>query len=1486
MNSELIKRAIRFINENKRRKFWFRLGSVLAAVVVFVTTYALILPAITESNKTICGIEEHTHMYDCYDHSIVGQTKKMVCSESLPEIHEHSDSCYSEDGKLVCGFSDFIFHEHTDLCYGEDGELVCTLEEHKKHTHTEKCYETKTVLVCQIDEMRESTGEAEDSEEKTTHAHTAECYETQEILVCDELCETHTHSDACYDGENLICGKTEISEHQHTEECFEMTGGEEKNTLICTKPEHTHSEDCYAKNSDETEPDTAVDETSKDEQSEDKKGDYSEEFTYEDSEISMNLTVEGDEELPDGVEIKVTDLPKKSDEYKAYSEYAKENGEGDSDRLITKSVTLEKDGETLDISNYALTAEVVVKDEVIEPIKEQLETLSEAAPEALIGVEITPLEESDGEVSKGEGIVLTTDDTARPVTLSLDNGVMAISAKATANPNYSVQYYANLQTFASSGDLAIVVIDTSGQNLPKNNSKINAKNIYLKNTGATTTQNRGQQSPIYKVATTNTLTKVYTDENYEYITAPNPSYVNKLVDNSGYKLSAIWVLKDGKSPTSTNQSDWDVYGTDIHFTNRSEIAAGDIIYIEEDTVIRFIYDCATTSFTTPATFYDYNIADSYMNGYIYTEKRGINGQNNYSTSRDGKTTYTSGTTQTNTNVFAFGNSNAGTTMGGYTFQGGTLNAYNHTNSNIDSNSKGCTFSIAESLKDGKIVYNEALIVPKLFNDGSAEGKKVYSDSSITFEKIGDTYTISSVTVNDSGTKRTLGDLQKFNHPSPSSGTYHSHITTNNFWPMDNVSEKYDPLFGDVSNTVYYWNRSANKKADLPVSDDGRAHNSYFGMQCAVTFTLNGDYTGPLEYLFYGDDDLWVFLDETLVCDIGGVHSSVGEYVNLWDYIGHEKGDGQTHSHTLTLFYTERGASGSTCFMNFTLPSVSGINIEQKATSLRVEKEVVGESDPTQEFEFDINIYDSTGTQIKDDYAYTKYDAEGNKLDSDLVLHDGSSFTLKNGEYIIIDYLPFGTRYTVSEKDPEGYNVSSKINGVVQLGSEAKGTIIKDVVNQVLFTNTIYKVDMTLQKSDVSGTPLSGAVFSLTDSSGNLVNFIKNDDGYYTVPTESTQLFDTEQEYYIALNLNDEYVAAADMNDTTYYNVQLQKKTGGDNQKYKIYIQPDGSVSFRNVATGRWLDHASGALTNTTNVLHWTNDNVPTSSDIQRWYIILNNDGSLKIKPRLAVINKSTAVLDLDSAKVQQGQNIFLYEDNGSNAQKWKLVPVNAKEATATTTGIEVGSDGVLHLSGLFPGTYTLSEITAPFGYDKLDGDIKIKVAKDGTVTVVDSNNPLVSVDDSDSGLVLKIKNIKTVKELTLKKAVVGSDTEEKFEFDVSYRVGDGDPIQQTLELKNGESTVIKIPDGAQVTVAEKANRDFTVNFDSNMPIVVDGNICTFTISDNTTLTAVNTAAGIVLPATGGSGTYMYTVAGAAMIFVSLALMYKRKKSRKEKIGIL
>ena len=48
----LLSQALEFIQAQQRHRWWLRMMTGMAAVVVFVTTYLLILPAITMENST------------------------------------------------------------------------------------------------------------------------------------------------------------------------------------------------------------------------------------------------------------------------------------------------------------------------------------------------------------------------------------------------------------------------------------------------------------------------------------------------------------------------------------------------------------------------------------------------------------------------------------------------------------------------------------------------------------------------------------------------------------------------------------------------------------------------------------------------------------------------------------------------------------------------------------------------------------------------------------------------------------------------------------------------------------------------------------------------------------------------------------------------------------------------------------------------------------------------------------------------------------------------------------------------------------------------------------------------------------------------------------------------------------------------------------------------------------------------------------------
>ena len=1268
---------------------------------------------------------------------------------------------------------------------------------------------------------------------------------------------------------DTACGK---EEHTHTEACYDENGA-----LICGREEHTHTDACLL----------AV-----------------RELTYEDGQLTICLRVESMDPLPEDLTLSVEE-----------PQAAVQSAADGSGQTFTRRLTLLSQGQQVDTSSYAMTATVQVKPQALEPLEAALEQLRQEAPESDTGISLTLNQTSGQEDRQLTEALMELGGEIPAVTADVRSGVISVQAAETANPHYTVQYYANIPRFNTSGSNPLTVIDTSGGKLPKNGQTLTTKEIYLEPADGTTDKNNGDATQQYRVAETIQLTRMYTDNQFEYIKSPNPSYINKLMDSPSYTLAQLWVLKEGKSSNSGNQADWDVYSNpgSVHFTNREGVTGDNVVYIHDGTVIRLVYNTDRAEENFPANFYDYDISSGQNADKSWrTGITGINAESNYKKSQNEQRTWRS-----YCDVLAFGNDNCGTGMSRYKFDGVFLNKASTSYVPKGESSPialpgsveqfECTFGLADSLKDGKIVYDEWLVAPNLFNEGTASGKTSYTaenGSSLTFSRVGDTYTLSAATVGNTGTGDSLGtikNLQYFFHPSPAPGriwdgvnsgyNWQNKIFTNDFWPLDSATAKTDPLFGKYGSSVYFqgftpWTYdgavAGGKWEDLrstfPGSDDGNNHNCFFGMQYAVKFTLTADYVGPLEYYFFGDDDMWVFLDNKLVCDIGGVHSSVGEYVNLWDYLEKENRT-ESETHTLTFFYTERGASGSTCYMNFTLPSVSGVNIEQKTSDLEVRKQVVGQDESDRDFEFNIQFYDQNGKTVLDDYAYTKYDKDGNELGGDLVVHTGDKFTLQDGQYVRIRYLPFGLRYTITEKAVNGYTVSSTINGVTGQGSEAKGTILNTgQMNTVLFTNTMtYKGAITLQKQDLDGHILTGAAFRLVDSNGNTVNVVNNGGGNYTVPSTADDLIKNGELYYIASAADDNGKWVIGWTNATTDGVtnvaQLQQKTDSKTQQFRVVRNDDGSYCFVYEGAQEGLDLDRGDCKNG-HVVHFYNH---TTHDNQKWYITVTETG-LKIKPRVAVLKNSTAVLDLNAGTLTPGGKIQVWEDNNSKAQRWKLVPVNPAAAVTTTETLTVDANGRLTIQGLLPGTYTLKEVTTPGGYQTM-ADATIKVDANGRVTRV-SDSPLVSAKDSQ----ITVKNRPTDKTLTLTKQVVGAATgNQKFGFTVTYvdKIT-GESISQQLNLANGDSDKVTIPYGATVTISEPSHPGYSLSFRQGDMLVesrADGSY-QFTMTNDVAIIAVNTA-GYELPDTGGPGAVWYTTGGLLLMAAAGGLLlYKNRNRRK------
>ena len=451
-----------------------------------------------------------------------------------------------------------------------------------------------------------------------------------------------------------------------------------------------------------------------------------------------------------------------------------------------------------------------------------------------------------------------------------------------------------------------------------------------------------------------------------------------------------------------------------------------------------MFDQNTGEYTNDVNLFDYDIAEDRGGDSSWdTAHYGINNANNYRSSNNTEPRY------------AFGNAGAGVSYAWDLFNDSTINMGNGSNTWGKDTYKRLSFGIAQGITDeGDIEFATGINGPKdLFTTKERVGKEIATDGQLTFKQVGDTYTLTKVSGMMDGTPIDVDGLDKFKYITEAYGTGLP-IYSNNFWPMDSTQIKI-PNFGG-SNLPEFWGykmgKDRNKYLDtgeLPASDDKMNHNSYFGMKYAVNFKLTADYVGPLDYYFFGDDDMWVFLTgedgkHTLVCDIGGVHSSVGQYVNLWDYIDKDAKDRQSQTYTLTFFYTERGASGSTCYMRFTLPSVTSATVTQNTGDLVVSKKVDGVEGEvySQEFKFTLDL---SGDGSENLYpTYTRYD-EGGMVVSDGVIDADGEFTLQDGQYIVISHLPVGITYTVTEMPCDGFTAT--VDG--KSGPVATGKIDRD-----------------------------------------------------------------------------------------------------------------------------------------------------------------------------------------------------------------------------------------------------------------------------------------------------------------------------------------------------------------------------------------------------------------------------------------------------------
>lgn len=339
------------------------------------------------------------------------------------------------------------------------------------------------------------------------------------------------------------------------------------------------------------------------------------------------------------------------------------------------------------------------------------------------------------------------------------------------------------------------------------------------------------------------------------------------------------------------------------------------IVIQQDTVVEIYYkEAEVHKEEFPVTYYDYDVV------FTGSSVGGINDKSNYSSSKTnqrlmvGTKSWVPLTDSNGVYRYKFGsygtysvsmtggldadeNNAPPNGMDGHTPYGGTPIVQGIIKS-LDNNGNPIF---------GTTSREKPIVDPGLFTAKRKIGKTIYSAEdgqfSLVFKKQGEKYVLDSSVNNETG-KVTSAD------------------TNNQFFPLDDV-------------------KSAQMFPNDEQGNNGRKNNWYFGMRFETTFTI-GDYIGPLNFTFSGDDDMWVFIDNELVLDLGGMHSAypnvyaehgrptdIKNSVNLWSYLNHDSKYNEDaecdlsraydEEHKLTILYMERGGFDSNCRIEFAIP---------------------------------------------------------------------------------------------------------------------------------------------------------------------------------------------------------------------------------------------------------------------------------------------------------------------------------------------------------------------------------------------------------------------------------------------------------------------------------------------------------------------------------------------------------------------------------------
>lgn len=523
-------------------------------------------------------------------------------------------------------------------------------------------------------------------------------------------------------------------------------------------------------------------------------------------------------------------------------------------------------------------------------------------------------------------------------------------------------------------------------------------------------------------------------------------------------------------------------------------------------------------------------------------------------------------------------------------------------------------------------------------------------------------------------------------------------------------------------------------------NDGKPLNHYFGLSMSSRFvqptdgkTNAGD---PMTFEFAGDDDVWVFIDDVLVGDIGGIHTSAkltidfqtgeikvndspnGTLLRKFQEAGRGTSGftGNTFandtSHTLKFFYLERGATDSNMKLKYnlvTVPESDIIKFDQDGGLV--------EGAQFELYKTDKSFADTTTNSEKLLGSGTT-DANGqltltNKVDNGVINFDDLYSKDHNCRYYLLKEtkVPEGHRSSLTATDGSmqfEYVPASDENGaggviINRGGMDADSSVWQSGAfagskETITAPSTVYQADDDSMKPGNTVDMKRGTLFAVVfkrDKSKNAWHAVSGD------PMKGYTLAGA-QGMAGAIEAAKKDLYAFTLNTSGQYQVEIPYLPG-DISKYYYLLSGDARKNAEYAVAIYYTTASSIADANTDNTVHVFSDDLPGDQvNFKRQFatsLLVTN-----IQNRLFVQKTDTEGNPVDGAK------FGLYTDGQVTTDANGKVVLNGDQIPydTLTTG-QVSNPIQLEGAGIFPctsdgnkplvkGAYFLKEVSAPKGF--------------------------------------------------------------------------------------------------------------------------------------------------------------------------------------------